>query len=79
MIQLRSKRSRPYALNQKAELEARATLLARARTGDSHAQANLMRLYGVRVYSEAEREHTTVMGFLTRHAQQVARGRLSSR
>jgi hypothetical protein len=65
MVQLRSKRSRPYALNQVAELEARATLLARARKGDSEAQANLKKLYGVRVYSEAEREHTTVMGFLT--------------
>lgn len=33
MVQLRSKCSRPYALNQVAELEARATLLARARKG----------------------------------------------
>jgi hypothetical protein len=65
MVQLRSKRSRPYALKQIAESEARATLLARARKGDSQAQANLMKLYGARVYSEAEREHTTVIGFLT--------------
>lgn len=65
MIQLRSKCSQPYALNQVAKPEARATLLARARKGDSHAQANLVKLYGVRVYSAAEREHTTVMGFLT--------------
>ena len=65
MVQLRSKRSQPYALNQVAELQARATLLARARKGDSKAQANLMKLYGARVYSEAEREQTTVMGFLT--------------
>lgn len=75
MVQLRSKRSRPYALTQVAELEARATLLARARKGDSNAQANLMRLYGVRVYSETEREHTTVMGFLIQSTPTTRRKR----
>lgn len=75
MVQLRSKRSRPYALNQVAELEARATLLAHARKGDSLAQANLMRLYGVRVYSEAERKQTTVMGFLTQSTPTTRRKR----
>ena len=75
MVQLRSKRSRPYALNQVAELEARATLLAHARKGDSHAQAKLMRLYGVRVYSEAERKQTTVMGFLTHSTPTTRRKR----
>lgn len=75
MIQVRSKRSRPYALNQETALEARATLLGRARKGDSKAQANLMDLYRVRVYSPAERNQTTVMGFLTRSTRPTSRKR----
>ena len=75
MIQVRSKRSRPYALNQEGALEARATLLACARKGDSKAQANLMDLYGVRIYSAAERNQTTVMGFLTQSTRPTRRKR----
>ncbi len=75
MIQLRSHRSRPYTLNQEAELETRATLLARARKGDSKAQANLMELYDVRVYSETERKQTTVRGFLTQSTRTTSRKR----
>jgi len=75
MVQLRSKCSRPYALSQVAELEARATLLARARKGDSRAQAYLMKLYGVRVYSEADRKDTTVMGFLAQSTRTAGRKR----
>jgi hypothetical protein len=66
MVQVRTKRSRPYSLNQEVELEARGTLLARARQRDSKAQVALMALYGARVYSESERKNTTVMGFLAR-------------
>jgi len=65
MVHLRRYRSRPYPLNQEAVPEARSTLLARARKGDSQAQVNLMELYGVRVYADTERTHTTVMEFLT--------------
>jgi hypothetical protein len=65
MVHLHRYRSRPYPPNQEAVSETRSTLLARARKGDSQAQVNLMDLYGVRVYAEAERTHTTVMEFLT--------------
>ena len=44
----RSKRSQPYCLQQQQDLEARRTLLARARKGDGQAQVDLMALYGVR-------------------------------
>ncbi|GAC1397819.1 MAG: hypothetical protein NVSMB52_11400 [Chloroflexota bacterium] len=50
----RSKRSRPYCLQQQQDLEARRTLLEHARKGDSQAQMDLMALYGVRVYSGSE-------------------------
>ena len=51
----RSKRSRPYCLRQQQDLEARRTLLTRARKGEGQAQADLMALYGVRVSSGSER------------------------
>jgi hypothetical protein len=66
MVQLRR---RSYPLNHETGSETRSTLLARARKGDSKAQVNLMELYGVRVYAEAERTHTTVMEFLTQSAR----------
>jgi len=47
----RSKRSQPYCLQQQQDLEARRTLLGRARKGDGQAQVDLMALYGVRVSS----------------------------
>lgn len=73
MVHLHRYRSRPYPPNQEAVSEARSTLLARARKGDSQAQVNLMVLYGVRAYAEAERTHTTVMEFLTQSARTTRR------
>ena len=69
MVHLHRYRSRAYPPNQEAGPKTRSTLLARARKGDSHAQVNLMDLYGVRVYAEDERTHTTVMEFLTQSAR----------
>lgn len=68
MVHLHRYRSRPYPPNQEAVSEARSTLLARARKGDSQAQVNLMDLHGVRVYADTERIHITVMEFLTQSA-----------
>ena len=64
MAQLRGKLNVPYFLKQKKELEARNTLLRRARKGDSQAQRALMDLYGLGVYAESEHKNTTVMDFL---------------
>jgi hypothetical protein len=69
MVYLHRYRSRPYPTKQETGSEVRSTLLARARKGDSHAQVNLMKPYGVRMYAEAERTHTTVMELLTRSAR----------
>lgn len=56
----RSKRSRPYCVQQQEELVMRHTLLAHARNGDNQAQKDLMTLYGVRVYSASERSSLQV-------------------
>ena len=43
------------SLNQEEEAKYRQTLLRKARKGDEKAKEELLRLYGVRVWSEKER------------------------
>jgi len=51
----------PHYLTQEEELEARRILLADARKGDRKAKIELMESYGVKIYSQAERERTKVV------------------
>lgn len=75
MIAVRPKRIQPHIPSQEEELESRRVLMARARKGDRKAQRELMDLYGVRLYSEAERKRTKVVGVLASPKSKRARTR----
>jgi hypothetical protein len=61
----------PHYLTQEEELEARRILLADARKGDRKAKTELMESYGVKIYSQAERERTKVVQPVTPSKQRT--------
>jgi hypothetical protein len=61
----------PHYLTQEEELDARRILLADARKGDRKAKTELMESYGVKIYSQAERERTKVVQPVTPSKQRT--------
>jgi hypothetical protein len=65
MVEVQRIRNGPQSPTQEEELEARRILLAGARKGDRKAKSELMKSYGVKIYSEAERKKTKVVALPT--------------
>jgi hypothetical protein len=61
----------PHYLTQEEELDARRILLTDARKGDRKAKTELMESYGVKIYSQAERERTKVVQPVTPSKQRT--------
>ena len=61
----------PHYLTQEEELDARRILLADARKGDRKAKTELMESYGVKIYSQAERQRTKVVQPVTPSKQRI--------